>query len=534
MALRLVWLVLLGMVWATPAWALAVYYVDPDWTGAQTGAPATPWTSLTASAWTTINAALASDDVTVYFSARQAGSDTSQTTTTELDVNRTNTSTHVLTLDGMSFYNTNDASPSWAAYFTPTPTNPGWNKSKFSISASSMLGNSDTSGTTCVSYVTLHGIKQDSTAGGGTFGYMPNLTIEYSEFMQSTGSGNVNVIVGPLNAGAGCGGAGVDNVTIRYNYIHNSYGECIYLGASSPGPPGPGNVSTGANYVIQGNRIEDCGIRPGGALAGGQGDGIDIKDGHINLQILNNVIRPRLSNPTGATDGQGITMESGALIDGNYVENPAHNGISIGSSWNNTIGRATLNVRNNIVVNVTSGVGTNGGIALFSSAQPWTVINIDNNSIYLTSDANIIVGSGTATTTTIQNNILLNGGGGISAGSGTLGTHDYNLFFNTGAASISYGGTFDCASVTSSEAHSNCADPKFVNTNTPYVDTNFKVQAGSPAIGNGFNLSGTFTNDYAGNTRTVPWDMGAWKFGAAGDTTPPAAPTGFRISSIAD
>src|SRR5205823_8801344 len=49
---------------ASPASALTTYYVDPDFGGTQTGATSNPWTSLTTSAWATINGRLASDNVT--------------------------------------------------------------------------------------------------------------------------------------------------------------------------------------------------------------------------------------------------------------------------------------------------------------------------------------------------------------------------------------------------------------------------------------------------------------------------------------
>jgi len=35
------------------------------------------------------------------------------------------------------------------------------------------------------------------------------------------------------------------------------------------------------------------------------------------------------------------------------------------------------------------------------------------------------------------------------------------------------------------------------------------------ALGQGTDLSATFDDDYAGSTRTVPWDIGAWKYTAA-------------------
>src|SRR2546425_9210281 len=68
----------------TPAVALTTYYVAPNSTTAHTGAAATPWTDI-AQGWSTINTTLATDDVTVYFTARKAASDTrSEEHTSEL------------------------------------------------------------------------------------------------------------------------------------------------------------------------------------------------------------------------------------------------------------------------------------------------------------------------------------------------------------------------------------------------------------------------------------------------------------------
>src|SRR5438309_810862 len=107
----LFWLAFLALLLAasSPAWCLTTFYVDPDWGGTQTGAASTPWGSLTGSAWTAINAALASNDVTVYFTARAKASDANFVSTTGIAINRTDMSTHRLTLDGMSQWNSNAA-----------------------------------------------------------------------------------------------------------------------------------------------------------------------------------------------------------------------------------------------------------------------------------------------------------------------------------------------------------------------------------------------------------------------------------------
>lgn len=48
----------------------------------------------------------------------------------------------------------------------------------------------------------------------------------------------------------------------------------------------------------------------------------------------------------------------------------------------------------------------------------------------------------------------------------------------------------------------------------------FRLKAGSPAIGSGADLSAFFTTDITGATRTVPWDIGAFMHVAAGLTAP--------------
>src|SRR5207248_11002944 len=220
---------------------------------------------------------------------------------------------------------------------------------------------------------------------------------------------------------------------------------------------------TGDNYLIQGNQIDAC------ATAGGQGDGIDIKDGHTNLRVIGNIVRPKFGGQGGG-DGQGISVESGSLLDGNYIESPDHDCITIFNGWNNPSGRSTLDVRNNICVNARSGNGHNSGIDVQSPnsgvTKIWSAVHIYNNTIFNTNDACIYIESGNAAgIATVENNIMHTcGGGGLSADGGQLAAHDYNAFFNTTGSAVSYSTSVACASVTSSEPHSLCADPKLVST----------------------------------------------------------------------
>src|SRR5205809_3255453 len=98
----------LGIIFAPCCEASTNYYVEPDWTGVQLGTASQPWNSLSDSAWTTINAALASDDATIYFSALKADGATQQSRAWFVQCRRTDYSAHRLTIDGYSFYNANE------------------------------------------------------------------------------------------------------------------------------------------------------------------------------------------------------------------------------------------------------------------------------------------------------------------------------------------------------------------------------------------------------------------------------------------
>lgn len=77
---------------------------------------------------------------------------------------------------------------------------------------------------------------------------------------------------------------------------------------------------------------------------------------------------------------------------------------------------------------------------------------------------------------------------------------DYNLVIGTGA------GTSKTGFVTGGlETHG-------INGYDPLLNASWQPTVGSPVIGKGTDLSATFTDDYAGNIRTVPWDMGAYKY----------------------
>ena len=496
----------------TPAVALTTYYVAPNSTTAHTGAAATPWTDI-AQGWSTINTTLATDDVTVYFTARKAASDTNETTTSGIALLRTDTSTHRLTLDGMSQYSTSNSAPSWLPYS---------GASRFQITASLPVSSENFSSPFPMrNYITIRGYVLISTGGQiAALEGMGNLIFELNDASATSAATNgAAVFTGISGTGATNWGS---HIIIRNNTIHDTQGECIYIGGSTPDPPGTGApTNTGDDILIQGNTIMDCG------RWGAQGDGVDTKDGHTNLRIIGNTIR--LTNNTFAlTDNQCMSIESADLIDGNYCEG---RGIVTSAAWNTQVGRDRLIIRNNIFVAGTLGQGgtASGAIELgeaHAAAYQWANTQVYNNSIYSFSGS-CIQARAPRGASIVENNIMQAcGGDAVTANAaGLITTHDYNVFFAIGRNALALAGTnTTCAGIATRETHSNCVDPRFVNTSAPYADTHFRVQASSPVIGAGVDLSAIFTNDHSGVTRGVPWDIGAWAFTVSVGALP-SAPT---------
>jgi hypothetical protein len=541
---------LCGSCWAQTT---TTFWLDPDVSaGTHTGTTTNPWQTLN---WTSINSALSTGPVVVNFSACPqtgcAGGTASQASTAGINYARTNytlacagsTTICTLTLDGMSFWNPSDSSPpaTWNSNVA-APQLCKWDAagcawasaSRFTITAGSPFGSNGTV-TNCEGGGIIQGFNFIATSAQPIDGiYLSNMTFQNLDYTAVGSTVGPGAIVGPGNNGPGKGGfgcaaqpaGGPDNITWQYNHAHNTFGECLYIGASTPDPvqsatpnqvtedPGLGNCMpnchTGDNYLIQGNVHESC------ATVGGQGDGIDVKDGHTNLRLLSNTIRTtKAGTGTAGNDGQCLVIESATRIEANYCEGTTftgatnHDGIALAEGWNTAPGRGAVTVRNNMIVNETSGVGHNAGIDMFSPnvgsitvSALWSSVSIQNNSVYKTNDPCVEIESGQTATITVENNIGSNcAGGNIS---GTVTTKDHNDWFSSGTPS--------------GETSTITTDPKYVSTTLPGVDVNFQLQAGSGALGTGANLSGSFTTDYFGTTRTVPWNMGFWQVAVV--TTP--------------
>src|SRR5262249_40221786 len=100
------------------------------------------------------------------------------------------------------------------------------------------------------------------------------------------------------------------------------------------------------------NYLERCGVN------GGQGDGIDIKDGNTNVVISHNYV-DLMDSPD--SQNQCITAQSAMLIENNFCATHIQHGISLETSWNNVFGKSSVTLRNNIISDVYANATTQAG-----------------------------------------------------------------------------------------------------------------------------------------------------------------------------
>lgn len=140
---------------------------------------------------------------------------------------------------------------------------------------------------------------------------------------------------------------------------------------------------------------------------------------------------------------------------------------------------------------------------------------------------------GNANGASIINNIFYKGG--YIESSKTQGFYAFNqssgykledLFIDNNLVVGSGVGTVKDASWTWFSANKNGfngVDPLFVNSVNPTKPEDLRLQATSPVIGKGRDLSEFFTTDFSGRQRGAKWDIGAFQSGQG-----LSAPTGFR------
>jgi hypothetical protein len=550
------------------------FFVDPDYSGSSSdGSAAHPWTELTSTTWQAINSSLSTGDVTVYLSALKAGGTQQQSKSWFLEVRRNNPSANRLTIDGYTYYNSDTGTPSWRTNPSGNIANAYTNGQVFQLvgNGSQALGWSreagndlvtsggltyacirshaaspsnqpgvgtdwqrywdrhDSGGGTWISgaayacyakqdNITLRGFEL--TGNGARAGFAgDNFILEYVNSHDITSIGpaiNLLYTSYPDNSSAAIIIAKSTNIVLRNFRIDTCNGEAVYLGAINPDAPQQFQCDHGNQYDQV--TISNFLIRAAGT-GGGQGDGIDCKNGITNLKIstgeignLNNSMGAIVCPQTFANADQGLLIEKVYIHDittgsdnrtAVYLESSM-----LSCSLAHFKGYYGVTVRNCIIANCSF------GIQVFSLGSVRN-IKIQNNTIYRVGGYGIYADSSDGSIQ-VRNNLVLdcNGGGEQAKVIGSWSDSRNNAYNNSWSG--------PCL---------NCKEN--ANVTTDFVDPaagDFRVKSRT-AIQVGAALALTdFADDFYGNRRSaLSWDIGAAQRQTS--TAPPSPPQNLRFVS---
>jgi hypothetical protein len=443
--------------------------------------------------WDAINRALAFSDVIAYFSARHAHEDRAEQIVGSVSfgsvvrVIRSDTSTHRLTLDGESLYNTNNIRGAWAL-------NTGTAKMRLRMTGGCCISigwDNDAS----YDNVTIRGFEVTGSGArirwGGSYSVLEDMRVDDITSLGATVQFNSALQDGTCNF------LGIDHdIKLRQNVIERGIGEGIYIAgnynlADDGGclvPPNDGDNHY--DILIEANTVVDPGIN------GDEGNDIDLKAGMYNVTIRgNNLSRTHFGSGI-STLGQ---MPASTHLSNYLVEQNVIGAVAAGYYGMSLNGLKGVVVRNNLIRNYN--VGSYGSIvsqARLPGATPnAAMFQIYNNTVDLCygmafadmDDAPLL-----------RNNLFLITGAFPAINYATAGIDsDYNVFAVAGPA-IAEGPNSVIVPTASGIVVRRGRDDHLI--------------LGSPAIGAGINLSSSFNIDIEGTPRplTGPWDVGAYTF----------------------
>lgn len=563
---------LLFLLWPVVAFgATTLRYVDPDYTGGSNdGTSAHPWTSAAAISWSSINSTLASGPVTIYFSALKANGVTQQSQSADIHVQRTDGSINLLVVDGYSFYNNNTTTPSWQA--NPNSINTAYTNSQvFNIGGHQLgWGRADAQSASVVTvggtnFQCIHshisGASTQPPVGAQSSNFWSYLFWPsgpangvYSTASPSAWSSGVayvapsrqdNVQLTGFEANGGFGGYLGDNLIVDHVYFHdyaggqpgqtilytsdssarypiaapctnillhdfrinNTSGEGTYVGAVNPDASAPFQVAQ--SNQMNGLTITNFWIDNTGAL-GGQGDGIDEKNGILNVTIMNGDINHGFNRMGGIIVGQTQTpsVSQNQIIDSVKIQNTSPSGPG-GSSEGEAIymnsstitggvkGYNGVTIRNCALNNNYVGIyNVNGG-------GPIDNITVENCSVRNTTNSPGITIS-PSTTGAFSNNVCWkNNGNGTQASVSAKTKSGFNAYSTAGGP-----GAVTTAVVDSDFTSPTTGDLSLANASVREVNAGVTISA--------------FAYDIIGTSRPQgsAWDIGAFEFIIGGGTAP--------------
>ena len=235
-------------------------------------------------------------------------------------------------------------------------------------------------------------------------------------------------------------------------------------------------------------------------------------DGHqfINLHVHHN----------GSTELDHGFYITGAdnLVQGCDIHDNFGYGIQL---YNGSNSRAVNNatIRQNRIHNNTAGNRSTNSVVLGSGDN----IQFYNNLVYNAPHEGIQLGNGGTNTKVYNNTIYGHSTNCISVNDGGGAVLRNNICFSNGNNAV-------VGSTNATVSNNLFSDPKFVNGSSE----DFHLQASSPAIKAGVDLSSVFTTDFAGLTRPPGnFDLGAYAVGGtgggSGGQTPLPAPRNLRL-----
>lgn len=186
-------------------------------------------------------------------------------------------------------------------------------------------------------------------------------------------------------------------------------------------------------------------------------------------------------------------------------------------------GIGTATIYNNIFKANASDAPATGFITMQPNGGASATLKVYSNTFAGTGTGNGVYlnfengGTAAGTTMDLKDNVWSGVGTAVAIftrGSSTT-TSDYNVAYGLiGGSEFSYSTTGSASFKTFAQWQALGFDAHGV-TGNPLLNSNQTLQSGSSAIGTGTSLSGTFTDDFNGVTRTNPWDIGAFKFGSS-------------------